>query len=508
MENLLKSHLTGDQWLKDLFDHAHDLIHILHIDGRIIYVNRAWATMLEYSNEEIQGHSIYALIEEKDRMAYNQYRQQVLSNNPPDWPIIFNLISRSGKIISVEGFITAKIEKGQPVYTRGIFRDISVRLHNEAELLILNRELQEKQQNLQQLLINAPDAVIVINNSSRITFWNPKAEEIFGWQAGEVLDQRLETVIIPFQYREAHKKGMERYLSTGDGPVLNKTIEITALRRSGREFHVSLTISPTMQDGQRAFIAFIRDITEEKQNQLDLERKTKELEQFAHVSHHDLQEPLRKIIMFTDMVKTDSFDRLTEDSKKRFDKISDSAMRMSTALKDILNYASLSNHEQAIPVNLNEVLRLVRDDLELVITEKNASITVDDLPVINAIPQQMHQLFYNLLNNALKFVKEGCPPVIQITCRKPGLPELSAYNALDGSKQYYEIMVRDNGIGFSPEAASKIFGMFQRLHSKQEYAGTGIGLALCKKVVLNHGGSITAYGQEGEGAVFKILLPS
>lgn len=499
--------LTDEQLLKDLFENAHDLIQIVNLDGTLLYVNNAWAKLLEYSQTEIRGSSIYSFIAEADQSNYKSYRRNVIDGFLSDKPIIFSLKSKSGRTIPVEGIVSVKRENGNPLYTRGIFRDISLRLQNESRLQQLNKELQEREQNLTQLLVHAPDAVIVINSESNITFWNPKAETLFGWDAAEVMGQPLQQFIIPVQYRAAHEKGMKHYLATGEGPVLTKTIEITALRKSGEEFYISLTISPTSQNGQRAFIAFVRDISAQIRNQLELEKKTREMEQFTHVSHHDLQEPLRKIILFSDMIRSDSFDRLTEASQRRFDRISDAAKRMSTALQDILNYASLGKEEQLSEIDLNEVLKNVQTDLELVIAEKNASIVADSLPIIKAIPSQMHQLFYNLVNNALKFSRKAVPPFIRIQCSVAKAEEIKEQSELDQYRQYYCIVVQDNGIGFDAAAAEKIFGMFQRLHSKETYSGTGIGLALVRKVIQNHDGKIVAESKPDEGATFKILLP-
>jgi PAS domain S-box-containing protein len=508
LKNIVETALKDDQWLRDLFDHAHDLIQIVQVDGTLLYVNNSWSTVLDYAQDEIQGKSIISFIEESDRTRYQQYRHAVIEGTLFKTPIMFNLKSKNGRTIPVEGVISVKKEHGTPQYTLGIFRDISLRLQTEVTLKRLNQELQEREQNLTHLLVHAPDAVIVIDKESRITFWNPKAEALFGWREEEVTHHPLQSFIIPVQYREAHQRGMQRYLATGEGPVLNKTIEITALKKTSEEFYISLTISPTSQNGERAFIAFIRDITEQKRNQLELEKKTNELEQFAHVSHHDLQEPLRKIIMFSDMIKADSYERLTEASQKRLSRVMDAAQRMGQALKDVLNFASLSQEELFTAVNLNGVLAAVYTDLELVIAEKGATITADALPTINAAPVQMHQLFYNLINNALKFSKPNVSPRIQINCNEISGSTLMAHPELARSKKYHEISVQDNGIGFNPQAAEKIFTMFQRLHTKEAYAGTGIGLALCKKVVINHRGKIWAESNEGKGATFNVLLPA
>jgi PAS domain S-box-containing protein len=245
-----------------------------------------------------------------------------------------------------------------------------------------------------------------------------------------------------------------------------------------------------------------------KERTLELELRNKELEQFTHVSHHDLQEPLRKIVMFTEMVRTEAQDKLSEASQMRLKKVSDAAFRMNTALRDVLDFASLSKAEQFVPVDLDEVLAGVQSDLELTISEKRATIISDALPTIKGVPNQMHQLLYNLLNNALKFSKSGEPPRIIIMFTELQGLQLLEYKDFDKSKKYYAIAVQDNGIGFNQEHADKIFDMFQRLHGREAFGGTGIGLALVKKVVSNHGGKIWAEGIEGEGATFKIILPA
>lgn len=230
------------------------------------------------------------------------------------------------------------------------------------------------------------------------------------------------------------------------------------------------------------------------------------LQEITHVSHHDLQEPLRKIMIFSEIVMKENADNLNDGSVNHLNKVITAARRMSTALRDVLDFAALNKKHPFVDVDLNQVLSLVLTDLELLISEKAAKIISERLPVIQGVPAQMHQLFYNLLNNGLKFSRRECTPVINITCEKVTIRQQLESTERIAHKKFYEIKVKDNGIGFDPEAADKIFGMFQRLHSKEEFYGTGIGLALCKKVVANHGGSITAESKPGEGATFKIHL--
>jgi PAS domain S-box-containing protein len=244
-----------------------------------------------------------------------------------------------------------------------------------------------------------------------------------------------------------------------------------------------------------------------KERTQELELRNRELEQFTYVSHHDLQEPLRKIHFYADMIRAELYNQLPEASRGRFDKITNAASRMSMALRDVLDFASLNKEEQFKEVDLNTIIRDVKTDLELVISEKEAELHFHSLPTIRAVPQQMYQLFYNLINNALKFSKPGVQPFIQLSCSLIDAAALKQHPELNQTRQYYGLVLQDNGIGFDPDAREKIFDMFQRLHSKNAYAGTGIGLALCKKVVTNHKGKIWAESGEHVGATFKLLLP-
>jgi PAS domain S-box-containing protein len=239
----------------------------------------------------------------------------------------------------------------------------------------------------------------------------------------------------------------------------------------------------------------------------ELENSNHELEQFVYVTSHDLQEPLRKIRMFTEIVKG-TLDKIDPISQKHLDKVSATAARMSALLKDLLNFTQMSRQEQFVETNLDEIVSKAQLDLELLISEKRAMIKAEGLPNISAIPVQMHQLFYNLINNALKFSQPGVPPVIEISAKTAGPKQMETFQSRDVDKQYFEIVVKDNGIGFEQSYAEQIFNIFQRLHSRTEFSGTGIGLALCKKVVVNHHGSIYALSEKGKGAAFHILLPS
>ncbi|MES1216073.1 MAG: CheR family methyltransferase [Bacteroidota bacterium] len=240
----------------------------------------------------------------------------------------------------------------------------------------------------------------------------------------------------------------------------------------------------------------------------ELKQTNVQLQQFAYVASHDLQEPLRKIMMFSNLIRAKDKYIIHDDVNKYLDRIENASARMRILIDDILNYSRLLSHEKLFePTNLDITLRDALKHFDLAIEDKHAVINAAPLPVIEAIPFQMRQLFYNLISNALKFSHEGVPPVINITAHMLSPKEIEAYPALNPLVNYYEIIFKDNGIGFDQKYREQIFAVFQRLHNKEVYSGTGIGLALSKKITENHGGKIFAEAKENEGAAFHIILP-
>jgi signal transduction histidine kinase len=236
----------------------------------------------------------------------------------------------------------------------------------------------------------------------------------------------------------------------------------------------------------------------------DLEKSNRDLEQFAYVASHDLQEPLRKIQTFAEL----SGHNLSDPDllRKYLLKISLSAERMSTLIRDVLNYSRLTRFESdKVLIDLNTILENVKTDLELLIEEKQVMIHSNQLPVVEGSPLQIQQLFYNLISNAIKFSRTE--PCIRVWASVAEPAVLPASLALKTGVQFVELLFEDNGIGFEQQYADKIFSIFQRLHTTQEYAGTGIGLALCKKIVDNHQGAIKVKSEPGVGSCFHIYLP-
>jgi len=316
-------------------------------------------------------------------------------------------------------------------------------------------------------------------------------------------------------YELAYKTGRLRY----EGRIVRPDGAVRWIRSSG------IIIYDEDHNPQK-MIGVTQDVTEQKEFEEELNKKVKErtielqqkyaelersnqkLEEFAHGASHDLKEPMRKIHFFTDRLKRQLVQRLSEDESSTFSRIEKSVKRMLLLVDDMLEYS----HANQIPleketVDLNKKLQLVLEDLELRIKEKNAVINIGPMPMVRGYRRQLQQLFQNLVSNALKYSKGDVTPQVSITSRQIDSKDYPAIFEGSDEKKYNLIEISDNGIGFEPSYNDEIFKLFYRLYAKDEYAGTGIGLAIARKVVENHEGKITAEGKPGEGAIFRVFLP-
>ncbi len=238
-----------------------------------------------------------------------------------------------------------------------------------------------------------------------------------------------------------------------------------------------------------------------------LNDSNKELEQFAYVASHDLQEPLRKISAFSDLLKENFKDQNIGEGQLFLDRIIHSSARMRDLITDLLNYSRVSRNTNKEQIDLNTILDMVKEDLEILINEKEAVIKSSNLPTIAGNSIEFRQLFQNLISNSLKFLNPNKKPIIIIETKEPNPEDLKKLPFYNISKRYVSIHFIDNGIGFDENYAEKIFVIFQRLHGKDIYEGTGIGLAICKKIVEKYGGVIFANSNPGHGANFTVILP-
>lgn len=266
--------------------------------------------------------------------------------------------------------------------------------------------------------------------------------------------------------------------------------------------------------GNRKFIGTLTDITAEhesfhalEEKNQELERNNKELSAFNYVASHDLQEPLRKIQTFISRLEDKELEHFSDTGKQYFDRIKSAASRMRLLIDDLLQFSRTNKAEKVFEQsNLNDLLENAKQDVAEIINEKKAKITHDELPTLDVIPFQMQQLFLNLISNSLKYSKKDQAPVITINYQKVKANDAKELN-INSKEHYHKITFTDNGIGFEQEYAERIFVLFSRLHEKDEYSGTGIGLSICKKIIENHKGYIFALGKPNEGAVFTIYFP-
>jgi PAS domain S-box-containing protein len=364
--------------------------------------------------------------------------------------------------------------------------------------------LQHSQDLYQKMIAEVQDyAILLLSNDGTILNWNLGANRIKGYTAEEAIGKNFRI----FYPKEDIARGLPDML-LGEAIKNGRAFhEGWRVRKDKTMFWGSIVIT-ALHDDKGNIIGFCkvtRDLTERKwaEDQLkkyaeQLEDKNKELEQFAYIASHDLKEPLRKIIAFSDILMNKFHEGVKiEDYIKRLQQASS---RMMALINNLLAFSKITNEKIDFQLtDLNSIIEHVKEDIEQMIISKNVKLFIDPLPTCMVVPSQMHQLFQNLLINAIKF-NDKKDPEIHITCEK-----IDVKNSIDSFD--YKISVRDNGIGFGSFYKEKIFEIFHRIDGRVQSAGTGIGLAICKKIIENHNGSITAEAIEGEGAVFTILLP-
>jgi PAS domain S-box-containing protein len=360
----------------------------------------------------------------------------------------------------------------------------------------------------------------MINSEGIIQNWNKGAEKIKGYKAEEIVGKSFST----FYTKEDRQNKIPEKLLDRARKRGKATDENYRVRKDGSKFWGSIVIT-ALHDNNNNIIGFVkvtRDLTERKKAEEDikykaaeleeknteLEKMNKELQSFAYISSHDMQEPLRKIQIFATRIIEKELDKLSENAKEQFQKMQNAAKRMQTLIEDLLAYSRTKASERQLEkTDLNKIIEEVKDDLKEELNEKHATIETAELCDAEVIPFQFRQMMHNLIGNSLKFSIPDQPPHIKIESQIVKGIKLNN-EKLSPESKYCHISITDNGIGFEPEFKEKIFEVFQRLHRKDQYKGTGIGLAIVKKIVENHNGEITAESEVGKGARFDIFIPA
>ncbi|MEN6517688.1 MAG: ATP-binding protein [Methanospirillum sp.] len=368
----------------------------------------------------------------------------------------------------------------------------------------------ESEEQVRNLIENSADGIIITDEKGRLTTWNRGMEMITGLAAGDVLGRpawEIQARIVNEDwaapgYRAQYRGLWDRLLQDGAYPQLNRLLDVQIRIPTGEIRHLQQMVFTTPTPRGFQIGGILRDITEQKRAEEallrfteDLRQSNEDLERFAYVSSHDLQEPLRSIVSFSQLLERRYKGRLDDDADDYIQFIVEGGNRMQALIQDLLAYSRANTKRRELrPTDAEKVLAAVERDLAVQLREAGAVITHDPVPVVMADPLQLEQVFANLVSNAIKFRKPGEPLRVHVGAR-----------GMDGS---WEFSVSDNGIGMETEYLERIFVIFQRLHTKDAYPGTGIGLAIAKRIVERHGGRIRVESTPGEGSTFFFTLPA
>lgn len=354
--------------------------------------------------------------------------------------------------------------------------------------------LQHDNETFRRLIEAAPDGILLVATDGRIAFANSACERIFEYERGELIGQLVE-VVVPDYIRSKHAGLRDQYFAGPHSRPMGMGLDLVAARKDGSTIPVEISLSPVEFKGRTGVIAVVRDVSEQRRLTKELKRSNEELGQFAYVASHDLQEPLRIVSGYTQLLKRHYADKLDDEAKEYIEYAVDGAKRMQGLIQDLLAYSRLSTSGKAfVLVDLNDVVQQATVNLRVTIEEVKAKLTIAKLPTVVGDRTQLIQLCQNLLSNALKFHRTGVDPSISISSSRDGAD--------------WNVSVSDNGIGVEAEYQERIFVIFQRLHPRETYSGTGIGLAICKKVVERHGGRIWFESTVGQGTTFYFTIPA
>ncbi|GAA0551520.1 sensor histidine kinase [Chitinophaga japonensis] len=387
----------------------------------------------------------------------------------------------------------------------------------------LSGELGERLRALLAVTNNTPDLIYVFDLEYRFTYANAALLTMWGKTWEQAIGRNLLEIGYEPWHAEMHEREIDQVVATRESirgevsfphavlgkriydyifvPVVNAQGVVEAVAGTTRDITDIRRAEEALQRSREQLEAQVKERTQA------LHRSNEDLQQFAHVASHDMKEPVRKVLVFANLVKEECQQQLSGKGMRYLDKVLDSARRIYALVDGILSFSSF----QAIAppsgrVDLNDIIRDIESDLEMLIRRKQATIRYEGLPVIDGFPLLISQLFSNLVSNALKFTRETPSPVIRISAQPAPAHEVEAAG-LDEGRAYTKIVLQDNGIGFDQQYAERIFQTFSRLHTQGRFEGTGLGLALCRKIVERHGGAIRASGKENEGATFTIILP-
>lgn len=493
---------------------------------RIEMPNQAFKDVIG-KGDDIEGKTLGELLPELESQTFLKILDDVFTTGRPHQmfgaPVTF--IRKDGPQIEYFNIIfTPLFDENNKVYA---ILDISV---NVTEAIHNQQVIAEAEAALRGAIELAELATWSLNPVTGLVSYSERLQQWFGFDTSSELPENVFKAVHPAD-RTRIEKAIQKALNPESEGIYDEEYTVINLK-TGREriLHAQAKafldaegkpylLAGTAQDitNQRKIQTALEHEVAERTMQLELANKgleeanrqlltsNEELAQYAYVASHDLQEPLRKITMFSNLLHERDVDNM---HTALIDKIVNASKRMSSLIKDLLEFSRLLHTDARFTeTDITSIVKAIRDDFELLIEEKQAVIEVNNLPVLEAVPLQMNQLFYNLISNALKFIPQGRKPVVRITCDIALPQQVNMHINNPQNVQYYLVSVHDNGIGIDEQYSKQIFDVFKRLHGRDEYSGSGIGLAICRRIATNHHGAIYVESVPGEGTTFRILLP-
>lgn len=505
---------------KFMADNAQDPFILMREDGTFAYLNKKALDAWGYTKEEAKSIRVPDADPVYDAAAYKILFERAQKETIPQFDTLHR--RKDGQVFPVEVNVNGITLDGQP-HLFAIARDSSERSKQEAAIEAQNVLIRT-------ITDNATSALFMMNEKGFCTFMNAAGAKMFGYTQEEIRSRELHYLI-------HHHRPDGSYYPMEECPLdraLPENFDVRAhrdlfFRKDGSSFPISCAASPIFEKGKPvATVIEVRDISLEMEAEQALRRSAAELEhlvgertqnlqqvneqlkQFTYAASHDLQEPLRKIGYFIDRLLMNLGTGLSEENKKITDRIQHTAARMRTLIDDLLAYSNTSLGVIGFEkVDLNGTVQGVLDDMEATIIEKGAEVNAQNLPAVTGDQRQLRQLFQNIISNALKYHQKEVPPQVIISSKRiQGIATEACLPKERTHEWFYLIEVADNGIGFDPDDAERIFRLFQRLHGKAEYEGTGVGLAIVQQVAENHKGFVWAESEPGKGSSFKLMLPA
>jgi PAS domain S-box-containing protein len=481
-------------WYRALVEAAPDAMVISDASGRIMLVNAQTERVFGYSRDELIGQLVDVLVPKEFRDKHPGYRADYTAH-PRARAMGADLELRGLRKDATEFPVEislSPIETPDGTLVASAIRDVSARKQGEDA-----RRASELK--FRGILESAPDAMVIADEQGRIVLVNAESERLFGYPRDELIGQLVD-MLVPDRSRERHPQHRQRYTAHPRTRSMGEGSELSGRRKDGSEFPIEIMLSPLVSPEGTLVTAAIRDITGRKSAELhllktigELKRSNAELEHFAYVASHDLQEPLRMVASYTQLLAKRYAGRLDADADEFIAYAVEGSNRMQTMIQDLLAYLRAgASSEPARKIPSEGALQAAIANLRVSIEESGAVVTHDSLPVIATDNTQLTQIFQNLLGNGIKYHGAEVPH-LHVAARH-------------GSDEWI-FSVRDNGLGIDAKYFERIFVLFQRLHARNEFSGTGIGLAVCKKMLERLGGKIWVESQLGQGSTFFFSLP-